>query len=227
MNLPALFFRIIRTQDAKSTEQQVPEEEKLLCIAMREAVILHHKPSHIHALSAVLIRLKHLDTQLFRRLEIDLQLVREWAVNNLHISSPSLGKFTGDLDFCYQMIDEPGVFKLHTGVPGRTENDTHKVVVETETGKQRCRESVFVRREMPVDFWSDLRDFFRGMQTPDNVNNTPRTTNTRVLRRLLSTTNVQNCLSDLGYSIVQIETVLEDAENPYSSGSPPTAEESA
>ena len=70
-------------------------------IALREAATLHQVPCMIHVLGAALYRLRDADLLLANRMSLNVALVRQWAVENLPLTSPSHRRYEGSLDFEY------------------------------------------------------------------------------------------------------------------------------
>lgn len=195
-------------QTVLHSARRIPEEDKILSIAMREAVILRHDPSYIHLLSAVIYRIRNLDAQLCRKLNIDIRLVRKWAVNNLECSNPRVGKFSGDLAFDYHVMDEPSAFRFHVASPGHMGDDGQKGTATSQDSKSSNNEYIFEQRVIPEGYWNPLQEFVAGLRSSGDIEDDTRAIHITALRNLLSSTIVQDCLSELGYSSSEIESVL-------------------
>lgn len=195
-------------QTVSHSARRIPEEDKILSISMREAVVLRHDPSYIHLLNAVMHRIRNLDAQLCRKLNIDIRLVREWAVNNLECSNPRVGKFSGDLAFDYHVIDEPSAFRFHVVSPGHLGDDGKKGTATAQDSNSSNRQYLFEQRVIPEGRWILLQDFVAALRASYEIEEDTRAIHITALRHLLSSTIVLCCLAELGYSISEIESVL-------------------
>ena len=83
-------------------------------IALREAATLHQVPCMIHVLGAALYRLRDADLLLANRMSLNVALVRQWAVENLPLTSPSHRRYEGSLDFEYtfDVVEDGDWYKL-------------------------------------------------------------------------------------------------------------------
>ncbi len=208
------FFRSSReARGADRPVRNIREVDKVFHIAMRECVILHHSPSHIHTLIAALYCLQHIDSHLFGNLNMNILTIREWAVKNLDSTAANMGVFTGDLSFSYQVIEEPGIFRLHTVFPNQEAGINRKAETKSDIDNDDIhdvspRKGVFKRRVIPEDYWKGNQEFFTRIRKSGNAEN-PKTTLMTLLIKLLDMDIVQICLSDLGYSTLQLRTNLE------------------
>ena len=186
-------------------------------IALREAGILHQVPCMVHVLGAALYRLRDADLLLANRMSLNVALVRQWAVENLPLTSPSHRRYEGSLDFEYTFDVYEFGSSYHMRVMPVARPIRSIPVSEAATDKtSRQSKGVVVVREASEDdpftvgVMSVLR-FVGGNQSREEPPEPTIVTLQRVLTELMNDERVLACLADHG---VSPETLLAELGQP-------------
>ena len=121
----------------ESPMDQFQEVDVVTNIAVHDALALRQNPCMVHALGALLYRVRDADPSFAARVSIDFIAVREWATQNLPLISSDYKPYEGPLDFEYtfNLYEEKGqhrvdVRRVHRPVRTRaveqTSQDMHK-----------------------------------------------------------------------------------------------------
>jgi hypothetical protein len=175
-------------------------------IALREAATLHQVPCMIHVLGAALYRLRDADPLLADRLSVNVRLVRQWAVENLPLTFPTLRHYEGPLDFEYtfDVVEDGDWYKLKVKRVHRPIRDMPVGEASPDkTDGQLKGVGTFRKASEDSPMVAGIRSVLRFVSANSSDTEPPEPTIVtlqRVLTKLMNDEHVLACLADHGVS---------------------------